>query len=392
MEKKRGLIIFIAVFLIIISGIGSVSAIKITPAKISGTFKPNLEREINYFVSSGLNRYLEIYTRGDLAEYINLSTTRIFKDGSFTATIKLPEKLETPGQKNTFIGVREELDKELIGSGGMGTSVSVESRFSLFVPYPGKYVESHLSAHNVNTNEPIRFEIEMVGRGDETVIAEPRIEIFSDTGDLIDVLEFRDREISSGEKIGLKKEWDTSGQSPGRYSAISIIEYGGKNPSEDMKEFRIGELTLDLVNYSEKIPISGMTGFDLVIKSGWNDKIDGAYAEVKIFNNTSPYNRIAYFKTIPTDLDPWGQETITGYFNSSLFEPGLYESDIFLYYYGRDVGRTNRETVNIRFVEKQESEVNYFIWGSVIVGLSLLITVILFLLFKDGSKNKKKKK
>lgn len=387
MRIKRGLVfLFVILFLLNVSFI---SAIRISPARTTIGFQPGLEKQIGYFVSSGLDRYLEVYARGDLAEYINFSEDKIFREGSFTVNIKLPEKFDVPGLKTTFIGVRELVDKELLRKGGVGTAVTVESRISLFVPYPGKYVESHLKAYNVNINEPIEFQLEMIGRGDENVLAKPRIEIYSETGDLVDVLEFMERELSSQEKIALKKEWDTTGQSAGRYSAVSVIEYGGGSPSEDKQDFRIGELTLELVNYTKEVIIRGMVGYELVIGSGWNDKIDGAYAEVKLFNNTSPYGSITSFKTTPTDLEPWGERSILGYFNSSLFVPGTYEADVTLYYYGRDVGKTRRETINVKFSNKTEKKPNYIIWGAVILGLFLLIITILFLLFKDGKRKRK---
>ncbi|MBU2562495.1 MAG: hypothetical protein KKF68_02435, partial [Nanoarchaeota archaeon] len=161
-----------------------------------------------------------------------------------------------------------------------------------------------------------------------------------------------------------------------------IINYG--KIAEAKSIFRIGYLFIDITNSTKKIIIDEIQKFDIDIESSWNNNIDGAYADVVIFNNSE---KLINFKTSSTSLNPWERKTITGFFDTSNFSEGFYEANITLYYYGRDVGKTTEKTVKIEFVKKSSR----ILLITVIIGVIILLGFIGIIIKRYFLRNGKKK-
>ena len=379
-NKRSIILIFISLFLINI-----VSALQIGPVKVEGNFKPNFETTINYKVSTYLDREIEIYAEGDLAEYVTFNTTKIYKTGTVVATLKLPESIEPPGKKIIWVAAREIPE----GNSVMAITVAVRAAIIIFVPYPGKYLETSLGVGNVNVGEPIDVRLIAISRGDEDLIMNPRIEIYTEYDELIETLDFMERELKSGEKVELKKTSNKT-YGAGRYYAISKINYGDR-VAIDNSSFRVGELTINIANYSEEIIIGGLQPFWVGLESGWNDVIDGAFADITIFNST---RKFAEFRTSPTNLDPFEFEWIKGYFDTTNLTEGTYKAKIDVTYYGRDRGKSTSKTVEFDLVEEEE-ESNLMdillIVGIIFLGgiILLIILIVIVMVVKNGKKRKK---
>jgi len=384
MTNRKRLIAFIFVVLILIS---SISALRISPPRIEGNFQPGMETEITYTIDSTLNRNLEIYARGDLAQYVTFSENKIFQSGVVVATFKLPETIEPPGPKKTYIGVKELVDEE-VGAGAMGTAIGIEALVLIHVPYPGKYLETSLSGSNANIGEPITFNLNVISRGTENVIMKPRIEIYSDTDVLLETIDFMEREIVAGETIDLKKVLETFNYGSGNYYAVSKIDYSDRT-AESRFDFRIGDLVVNILNYSKQILIGGVQYFWVEIESGWNNRIDGAFADVVISNQSQEITR---FRTSPTDLEAWQSNTISGYFDTTPFVPGVYNANITVNYYGRERGKSTSQLVQIEFVKKPMAKwlKISIISGAVVLGVIVLLIIFLIIRKIKNGKGKKK--
>ncbi len=371
-----------------------VSALRVTPAIIKINFKPNFEGNPGFSVTGQTDNKLELFIEGDLEEYMTLSKDSLPNTGGdFSVHIKLPEELDRPGKHITYVGVREKPDEELLG-GAIGTAVVIKSVIAVYVPYPGKYLETELKAHDANIGEPITFQLSVRSMGDENLIMKPTIEIYTEKGELVDTLYFREREIKSKEAIDLKKVLDTNGYVSGNYYAVSKVYYDDF-VSESKTGFRIGELSVKILNYTKRIPIEGIQKFLVKIESGWNDRIDGAYAEVTIFNKSyedfksgnldlTNSKILTKFRTSPTDLNPWQSETILGYVDTNGFVPGNYSSDITIIYYGRDKGKSTSEIVNVEFYEKESDLFFYLLAGGIPLTLILIMLILFFLTRKKS--------
>ena len=381
----KKVIVFSLLCIVIIS---NVSAITISPAIIEGNFEPGLETTLEFYVDSNLDRNLELYVDGDLAEYVNLNKNSVYKAGSFKAHIKLPDKIDIPGKKRIYIGAREVIDDEVRGA--IAVVAAVQAVVVIHVPYPGKYIETRVFSNNANIGEPIEFGLDITSRGDEQVTVQPRIEIYSESNQLLDTLYFQERDMDKDDKLKLEKIWDTEGYNAGNYRAESIVDYNGKQSISETN-FKLGELTISITNYTEDVEIAGMQPFVIEVESGWNNQIDGVYADVTISNRT---NKIADFTTTPTSLTPWQKKEIVGYFNSSKAQKGEYTAKMNVYYFGGGIEKTAHKEGKVSFDYPKEKEiVNYYLITSILLGLILFILLFFWIFSKIVHvKNAKRKK
>jgi hypothetical protein len=384
---KRGKFFFEKLFLFLIIFqflINFSSALTVTPASVSINFQPGFEQTFDYSVyGTKPDKTYDLYLSGDLAEYASLNKNELKGDGSFKLFLSLPKTLEKPGKNALHVGIKEQIDEEL-GSGNMiGTAVEIVVLVTVHVPYPGKYIEISFSSEDVNVGEPLNFNLDVINRGKESVVISPRIEIFSNqTNEKIETLFLSDRTLEPTQKISLRKSLDTASYNPGRYNALAIVEYGGEAPSRAESFFRIGDLSIEIKNYTQKVILDGkIQKFNIELESGWNDKIDGVYADVIFSNETS---EILSFKTTSTDLNPWEAKTITGYFDTLNFQGGMYNANITLFYYGKDIGKTSSKIFPVEFVKKTE----YLMVIFISIGILFLIGLAIFFLKRKKVRKK----
>lgn len=327
-----------------------ISSLTVAPAKVEENFMPNFEKTINYKVDAqNPEQELRIYAEGDLAQYVSLDKEKILGSGEFTANLKFPAEIEKPGKHRIYIVVEEVIPEN--GETTIGTSVTIKTAIDIYVPYPGKYFEISLSSHNVNLEEPVNLNLEIISWGEEDANIKPKIEIFSlPEQKLIETLNFESMEVKSREKINLKKNLNTKNYNPGNYKAVATIDYGKIAKAES--EFKIGELYIEVIDYTKQIIIKDFRPFDIEIENKWNDNIDGVYAEVFIF---SDLNKLTDFKTSSTSLIPWEKKTITGFFDTNNFTEGFYDANITLFYYGKNIGKSSSKLVEIELIKEKKN-------------------------------------
>ncbi len=385
MKKRRNfrfvIILFVSIFILT----QNISALGVAPAITKINFEPGLVKELKYTVigaNSGVEH--EIYVKGDLAEYVELEKNIIVGGGEFKAFLKLPQDISTlvPGEHWIYIGVKEKIDEELI-QGNIGTAVAIEVLIIVKLPYPGRYVDLKIKGHDVNVGEPVNFQLELQSKGTEDLTVSPRIEIFDNKNQKLDILHLQERLLPSLGYLGLQKSLDTTKYNPGNYRAEGIVDYGDEVRAET--NFRIGELRIDIIGYTNRLAIGRLERFDIGIQSGWNDQIDGAYAEVSFLNGSSI---ITSFKTSTTTLIPWEAKNITGYVDTSIFEQGFYDANISIFYFGRDKGNSTSEIVKVEFIKGQSILIWYIVGG---IGV-ILAVLVMYYLKKHGKIHKNKNK
>jgi hypothetical protein len=358
-------------------------ALGVSPAKIEINFAPNFEGSYEFRVSeSDSEKVIELYVKGDLAEYVTLNKETIKGSGSFTATLKLPEKISKPGKNRILIGVRERVDEEL---STIGTSLAVQAPIDVFVPYPGRYAEINLKGNNVNIGESVKFKLDISNRGKENISAVPRIEIFSNaTGERTEIIYFKPRTFLSQETTILYKDLNTTDYGGGNYIGVGFLEYGGgeDETAESEYRFRIGELSVDVVNYTKQVLIGGVRNFELEAESNWNSLIDSVYARVDIFNLSENSEIISSFKTSPSSLQPWGKTTVNGFFDTTNFTQGEHRVNMTLIYLGKNRGVEG----SVSFIKEKKEFPVYLIYAG--IAIILLISAGFFIFRKKNAKKK----
>lgn len=373
---KQKLVIAIAlsfIFIFLFSNLAS-AGLGITPGKREYEFSPNLEQEISYRVDSdNPDGKIELYVLGELAQYAQLNKKELTGSGSFKMTMKLPGSLEKAGKNQLIVGAREKIDEEV---SAIGAAVAVQAIVNVFVPYPGRYAELTLSSNNANIKEDIIFKLNIINRGREELNFIPRIEIY-DKEEKKETLYFQQRKLVSGESIELRKGLNTKNYSAGEYKAIAIVEQGDSFKAET--KFRLGDLFVQVTNYTNKIFIDGLQKFEAEIENGWNNNMDNVYAAVSI-------DKIADFKTTPESLKQFERKIVKGYIGTSNITEGIYSGNITLFY----AGKISSETISIEFANKPK--ISIYIIIILIIAFILIVVSVWLIIARRKNENTKKKR
>jgi len=377
------LFIFLA-FSFFIFSINFSSALSVSPAKIELNFEPDYNNVFDYTIKNTLSeKTYSLYVSGDLSEYLILDKKEISSPGgTFKATLNLPASIDKPGKHTIIVGVKEEVDEEVLGT-TIGTAIAIQVIINVYVPYPGKYLETYIKSENVNKGESVDFELGIINRGKQEVSFTPKIDIFPEqSNESIETLFLNQRVLPINQELNLHKLLDTSSYNPGKYKAVSVIDYGVL--AKDETFFKIGDLFINVLNHTKKVFIQDKSSkFEIEIESGWNDKIDGVHGEVFFMNNSNKI--VSSIETSSTSLNSWESKTITGFFEDTLnFTEGVYDANITLIYYGKETGKTSSEVVQVEFIKKSG---NYLI-ALIILGIVSLIIILFFVLKKFFLKKK----
>lgn len=376
----KRLIIYFVVFLILLPVVSS-GFIGISPASYEIDFEPNLKKNFSFKVSSSSeDQKIQIYVKGDLAKYVNLSQEILIGGGILEVTLSLPEKIEKPGEHRIFIGAKE-IEKDIDST--IGGIAAIQAPIKVRVPYPGKYIETQFSISDINEGEFMPYELLINNFGTDGLKIKPRIEFYEKEKKIkTEILD--ETFIKSGDELLFKGFIDTSKFTPGIYNVKAIIDYGEKIEIE--KLFKIGSKTIEIVNYSNRFIPWKINKFEIEIKSLWNSEMKGVYGKVSVTNKGIVLDN---FATASIDLMPWQKTTLIGYFDAENISDGKYNAGINIFY-------ENESTYKLVVIRVKEiSETNYIkivlIAGGILFAVIGIIITYLIFKIKRLNKNAKKK-
>ncbi len=376
---KKGAFIF-AFFLLIILARAD-AFIGVSPASYQVDFQPGLKQVFHFDFLQDNDYQLKISAEGDLAKYVTLSTTSLGADaGGVNALLQLPRSIEIPGRHDIYISASQE------GNGASGVSLvgKIRGDIKVDVPFPGKYATIDFSSTNVNRGEPVKFSMIIHNLGKEIISVDGFIYIYDQNKASIEKIPASFDNIVSQDSISQEFTLNTSSYNPGKYTALALLSYGGESQLKSEIPFRIGELAISIVNYSNDLTKNKINRFDVKIESLWNDPIENVYATVSILGYPIT------FKTPSVDLKGFEQSTLTGYFDTTSIQEDNFRARIEIDY----ANKTTEKYVNINF----KREYNYLLIGlvaAIAIALIAVITLIAYLIRvrrKIGRKENKKSK
>jgi len=173
---------------------------------------------------------------------------------------------------------------------------------------------------------------------------------------------------------------DVSGYNPGNYRAVAQVKYeAGEVTAEDT--FRLGELRIEILNYTQEFERDELNSFIVDVESLWNDPIRNVYANFSIVGGESAL-------TPSIDLDGFTRGQLTGFIDTTGTEGDEFQGKITVFY---GEGRTEK-TVDLGF---KKGGVNYIWVGGIVLGvlvLAFVVWVIVKLKKLEKKSGKKKKK
>lgn len=367
----------ISMQLILAGGVG------ISPAYYQEFFEPNLTKTFSFHsFSSDPERGINTYVRGDLAEYVTLSEEHITGDGTFTATIKLPEKIQKPGMHTILIGAIEatnDIDSTL------GGIAAIQGRIDIIVPFPGRYAESTFTITDINEGEEAKYEITSQNLGSEDLKVNTIIEVYkNERAEKILTETFKESTLKPKETLTIQGDLETEKLTPGEYQAFATINWG--SPDIINKTFRVGEFIVEIIDYDYQFEQGKINPFNIQIQNKWNTPISEVFATVSI---TDSGTLVGDFKTVSVETSPWETKNITGYFDTSNLESKRYVARIEISYAGETTSKLVAIYVNDPATKTYRT---YIILA--ILAIILIIATIIYLILKVQklqSKNEKQK-
>ena len=382
MLEKKGFLI-IGILLACIFLFQNVYAfVGVTPVRYEINFEPGLKK-VFYFNFLGDNDVqFKVYAEGDLSQYVGLSTNYLKEPGTVNVLLNLPDEIEKPGAHTIKIGALQQPKAR----NGMGIVGNIQGRIIVNVPYPGKYVEAELTTQDIKYGDIGEFVLKVISRGKEDVSTKSYVRVYDSKNELIEEIDLGENYLKSQEKIELYAEFDTLGHRAGKYKAVGVVEYEGKQ-AKDEKEFRIGELFIEIKDWTKKVWRGKINPFVIEIENFWNDPIENVFAEVFILNQNIRFN------TPSITLGGFEKSNLTGYFDTTSIpaEINKVQAKITLFY----SGKTTEKYVEIKLI-KEIDYVMYTLMGVVTVLVILLIVVMaltrkIYGLKKEKIKGRKKK-
>lgn len=353
------------VFLLFVFSFASLcsASIGVSPASYSIDFKPGLKSEMYFDFRQDRDINLEVYAEGDLAQYVSFSKKKIEGSGRVDVSLRLPKEIEIPGPHTIYIGARQVIPE----GNGFGISGNIRGIIRVVVPYPGQYATIAVNAKDANAGENIDISADIRNLGSESVKAEAKVSIYR-ADKYITELDFGSFDLSSPDQRTISREINTKDYAPGNYNAFGKLLYGDGLVAESNDSFRLGELFVSIVNYSNELERDKLNRFEINVQSQWNDPIEGVYANV-----TVPGYPIS-FLTPSANIQGFGTTTLTGFFDTTGIVGDSFDAVIRVNY----AGKTTENLVNIKFKKERDYLMIALIAGAVIIlGLVIFLTYII---------------
>jgi hypothetical protein len=379
MKKRALLFLFVGLFFLNICYIDG--QLGITPAITKVYFQPNMSFFVNYNVLySDSDTNLIAYADGDLAEYVKIDKNVFKGQEGFTVYVDLPFFINKSGQNKLYIKVKE-YNKN---SSGIGVAIEVGSLILVKVPYPGKYGEINLfNVNNINEGESINFYLELNNLGEEELNPEVKVEVYSD-GKLFGTYFLGTKKIAPNSMEAFSTTIKETKYKQGSYDALAYVYIDNKNKTILManKTFYVGNLMINVINWTGKVSRGKISPYIIQVESKWNNNLKNVFAEVNVSRNEKQAD---FFKTPSIELKKWEISNLQGFFNAENLKEGLYKADIILYY----ENMTTKKNVDLMIYNPNEMIKNSIIFGVI---LFLIIALIIFYFIKRNRKYVKKYK
>ncbi|MFH0978270.1 MAG: hypothetical protein V1837_03115 [Candidatus Woesearchaeota archaeon] len=351
----------------------------ISPAKTYIDFQPNLEQDVTFLVGDAAQ--IRVNLGGGLAQYASLLKTEEFsaqnlKGQAVTIHLKLPEFIKTPGKNIIEVSAAE------VPQGGdmIGTATTVVAFIVIVVPFPGVFVLTDFAVPNINENETLPVTIYASNYGYENITASwGDVQIVDMAGQTIAELKTDTKPLASRvERQSYAVKWASKGYKGGEYLAKAAFHYR-TNTSYMSRQFKIGSLSVGLINYTRTAGFETISPFEVIVQSLWNSRITNQYAIVSVGNTT--------FQTPSTDLEPWETKTMKTYFDTKNMKPGMYQSTIILKYDGGTNSYQGIVEITTPAKKKLTEQPMIVFGGLGLIALLIIVAGLMLLLMRGRRKN-----
>jgi len=387
--SKNYFLFIILVLALILLQSSFVSAMNIAYTTTNIDFQPNAVVEVDYFAINTLNEAIgaSVLFTGDLSQYMRAepATFNLEPYGSraFKVIITFPETIEKPGSHRQTVMVKEE---KLEKHAGINVFAAPGVPLFIHVAYEGKYLDTLLEATNAKLNEPVYFTVTVTNLGSETI---------NTISGIIKVYDIKDTLIKSlntnmimnlekGASSSLTAEMQTIEMTAGRYYAKAKVNYDEFSKETEDVAFRIGELKLSILNYSQEADSGKINKFFVEVESGWNDAVENVSANIIVKKDAE---QLVSFRTLVDTVGGWEKKQLEGYLDASNIKPGTYDVEITLNYAGETDFK--KGTIEIKEVKEGIAKgISTLTIVLIVIAVLILINILIWLFVLKRRKKK----
>lgn len=336
------LAVVFAALIIFMGNASLVDALGVSPGRTTLNFEPGLEKSVTFTITNNELKEFNafVYVEGDLKDYITFDNEVVkfnetIKSRSFKYSIRLPDRIDTPGDNWGKIVIME-LPKGWEGPEGetsVVATVGVIHQLKIKVPYPGKFLQTDLKIQAGAQNEEVNFFTRIFNLGkDDVASAKATLEIFGPDNNVVETIETASKPVKSMTREELIATW-TADVEPGSYKARTTIVYDGETSVAE-KRFYIGDMNIDIIDVDVRdFRLGGIAKFDIFSESKWNQPIKGVYAQMAVDDKEN--KRVADFKSASVDFESFEKKHLFAYWDTEGIQEGDYKTTLTLHYSDR---------------------------------------------------------
>jgi len=376
----------------LISSIECVCAVGITGSNDFMIFKPYLSKSYSYMVVSNTDRTMDhgVGVNGDLAQYATLSTS-VLKDipmngvASFSMELNLPGSLEPGLHQVTLCVVEAGTRGGGVDEGGasIGTKAAVCLIIRVLSLYPEKLADFDFYAPDVGSGAIEEFMLDVRSLSQQDMQIKGQVDVYTNaSGSMVKLVTlFTDEKLlKSGGNQKLVAYLDTKNFDIGEYIAKATLYYGDKSPMKE-KKFRIGDLSMGIINFSNSAYTNRVNELTVFANSKWNSEIKGAYVEMTFTKD----DFVRKISSPAESFAPWEVRPLTLFLDTKGMPAGDYNVGVTLHYNDK----TESVGGNFKVISKTDISTATILLILVII---ILILVLVFIIFFTRKKMKEMEK
>lgn len=300
-----------------------------------------------------LESELKIYVTGEMADYINLNVDKLtFRDDhdalEIQFNVSLPEEVP-PGQSVAVIIVEEELGAN-IGS-TIASKLVLKHKVYIIGEYPDKYVKTKLNFHEMEDDFEIVAEVENLGKKE---ISDIKTTFYvNDQKQTLETLETVSESLAKKENKLLTAKISKNQLENGEFEVLAKVEFDGQ-VQEVVKNLIYGEPEIEVSYFNDYFIMGAINPYTLELLNKWNQKIENVFVDVvvkKVLANES-YEKVADFRTVPTEISAFQREVISGYFDTTERDEGNYVFSMVVNFW--NIYKMSQKDFEVSVINKEE--------------------------------------
>lgn len=308
-------------------------AFGVTPARTNFDYSPGTQFTGSFDVVNTEKEPLNlvILIQGELNKSISVSQASLKlspneDSAHIEYSVSVPAGL-SPGDHFGEIVILQIPESTNSGQTYVGAVVGVVTQVAIFVPYPGKYIESDLSISD--SAGVISFVMPLLSKGQLDVArAKAVIDIYTPLNEKVASLATNEVGVLSGTRKEVAVTWSTEDVTPGRYRAEATLIYD-ESTSNFEKEFSVGSQLLELKHVEvNDFTLGEIAKFEFLVENTWSEIIKDAYVQMQIFNRDGAV--LADFKSATYDVPQFESKLLVAFWDTEGVKAGPYDATALL--------------------------------------------------------------